>query len=114
LAVTVHAANLHDTVSGILPATLAFSSYPGIKRFCGDDGYRKTFESNVLETLGLGVDIAKRITPQFEVIPKRWVVERTFGWLGHSRRLSKDYEIRTRYAEAMIQISHAGTLLKRL
>ena len=80
MAVTVHAANLHDTVSGILPATLAFSSYPGIKRFCGDDGYRKTFESNVLETLGLGVDIAKRITPSLRSFPRGgWLSGRSDG-----------------------------------
>ena len=114
LSVSVHAANIHDTVAGIIPAMIAYESYPTIERFCGDEGYRKTFEDEVFSELGIGVDISKRIDPKFAVIPKRWVVERTFGWLGHSRRLSKDYEIRTYYSETMVRISHMHTLLKRL
>ena len=50
----------------------------------------------------------------FQVLPKRWVVERTFAWLNGSRRLSKDYETSCCSAETMIMISHAATLLKRL
>ena len=50
----------------------------------------------------------------FQVLPKRWVVERTFAWLNGSRRLSKDYETSCCSAETMIMISHAATLLNRL
>lgn len=114
LAVVVHAANIHDTKSGINPAKKAFEKYPTIKRFCGDEGYRKSFEEAVLAELGLGVDISEKIAPKFVVIPKRWVVERTFAWMGNSRRLSKDYEITTDSAENMVIISHLHTLLRRL
>ncbi len=114
LTVSVHAANIHDTVFGLAVAAQAYENYPSIKGFCGDEGYRKTFENEVSSELGLYVDISKRIDPKFAVIPKRWVVERTFGWLGNSRRLAKDYEIRTHCSEAMVQISHLHTLLKRL
>ena len=113
LAICVHAANIHDTKSGINPAKKAFKKYPTIEKFCGDEGYRKSFEEAVLEQLGLGVDISKRIKPVFEILPKRWVVERTFAWANHSRRLSKDYEIETVYEENMFMISHLHTLLKR-
>jgi transposase len=64
--------------------------------------------------LGLDVDISERISPKFEVQPKRWVVERTFAWAGYSRRLSKDYEITTDSAESMFKISHIHTLIRRL
>jgi len=114
LSVAVHAANIHDTTFGLVPAARAYENYPTLEKFCGDGGYRKTFENDVATELGLGVDISKRIKLEFEVLPKRWAVERTFAWLGHSRRLSKDYEIRYRNAEAMVQISHLHTLLKRL
>ena len=114
LAVSVHAANIHDTVFGLVPAAQACENYHTIKKFCGDQGYRKTFETNVAAELGRKVDISKRIDPKFAIIPKRWVVERTFGWMGHSRRLAKDYEIRTYFSEAMVCISHLHTLLKRL
>jgi len=76
LAVVVHAANIHDTKSGINPAKRAFEKYSSIKRFCGDQGYRKSFEKDVKQ-LGLGVDISERLSPQFVIQPKRWVVERT-------------------------------------
>ncbi len=113
LAVTVHAANIHDTKSGIIPAAKAYKKYPTLKKFCGDEGYRKSFEEDVLEQLGLGVDISKRIKPTFEVLPIRWRVERTFGWCIHSRRLAKDFEIKTLHAENIFMISHLHTLLRR-
>lgn len=115
LAVVVHAANTHDTKSGIAPATLAFECYPSIKKFCADMGYRGTFILDVDEVLGLGVDISEKIKPhEWEKLPWRWVVERTFSWLNNSRRLSKDYEISIASAEAVVKISHLHTLLKRL
>ena len=114
LSVVVHAANIHDTKSGINSAKKAFKKYPTIEKFCGDEGYRKSFEEAVLSELGLGVDISERIKPIFEVIPKRWVVERTFAWMNNSRRLAKDYEITTESEEAFVMISHLHTLLRRL
>lgn len=114
LSAVVHAANIHDTKSGIRPAKLAYEAYDTIKKFCGDDGYRKSFEEAVTAELTLDVDISKRIRPEFKILPKRWIVERTFAWLSNSRRLSKDYEIRTSSAENMIFISHISLLLKRL
>jgi len=113
LAVVVHAANIHDTKSGIKPAQKACSLYRTIKKFCADAGYRKSFVADVKKLLGLGVDISERIKPRFEIIPKRWIVERTLAWFGHSRRLSKDYEISTVSSEIMAVISNLHTLLKR-
>ena len=167
LAICVHAANTHDTISGINPAKKAFAKYPAIEKFCGDEGYRKTFIANVKTKLGLDVDISPKILPQHGVIPtcnlsnsnklvflpqcvvssssrafghassslpslvtktlrflllfrlqiginpKRWIVERTFTWVNHSRRLSKDYEISTVHEENMFMISHMHTLLRR-
>ena len=113
LAVKVHAANLHDTKTGIVPMKIAKEKYPTIKGSCGDDGYRKTFEEDG-KKIGVKVDISKRIKPIFEILPNRWIVERTFGWLNNSRRLSKDYEITIDSAEAFVMISHSRTLLKRL
>jgi putative transposase len=113
LAITVHAANIHDTKSGINPAEKAFNKHSTIQKFCGDDGYRKSFEEDVLERIGISVDISKRIKPEFEVLPLRWLVERTFEWANHSRRLSKDFEIKTAHEENKFMISHLHTLIKR-
>jgi len=113
LAINVHAANVHDTKSGITVAKKAVAKYPTIKGFCADAGYRKTFVLLVFAILGLFVNIVERICPGFELLPRRWIVERTFAWANHSRRLSKDYEIKTSHAENMFMISHLATLIRR-
>ena len=63
LGIVVHAANTHDTKSGINSAKKAFEKYPAIQKFCGDCGYRKTFIENVKVQLGLDVDISPKILP---------------------------------------------------
>ena len=68
---------------------------------------------NVKSELGLDVDISPKILPEFGVSPYRWIVERTFAWANHSRRLSKDYEISVESAENMFMVSHIATLLRR-
>ena len=115
MSVAVHAANIHDTKSGILAANIAKKHYPSIQGFCADAGYRGTFVSDIRQQFGLSVDISEKIRPhEWEKLPWRWVVERTFSWLNHSRRLSKDYEISIASAQAVLIISHLHTLLKRL
>ena len=113
LAVVVHAANIHDTKSGILVARDAFEKYPSIERFCADAGYRKTFEQDVSRELGLSVDISTRIKSEWEILPKRWIVERSLAWLNNSRRLSKDYEKSVPSAQAVCLIAAFRTLLNR-
>ena len=115
LAVKVHAANIHDTKGGIAAAALAYDKYPTIVRFCGDEGYRGTFEEYVAWDFDdVGVDISKRIKPEFVILPKRWIVERTFAWMNNSRRLSKDYELTVNSSENMSIISNLHTLLKKI
>ena len=104
---------IQNTKSGILAARKAFEKYPSIQRFCADVGYRKTFEQDVSRELGLGVDISARIKPEWQILPKRWIVERSLAWLNNSRRLSKDYEISVRSAQAVCIIAASHTLLKR-
>jgi len=114
LAIVVHAANIHDTKGGYRPATMAFDKYPTIQKFCGDEGYRGFFVDYVgWDFDDVGVDISERISPVFEVLPKRWIVERTFSWVNHSRRLSKDFDISALHEENMFMISHLHSLLKR-
>ena len=115
LYVVVHAANIHDTKSGELVAEPVCEKYPTIQNFCADAGYRGTFVRYMKEKFDMDVDISEKIKPhEWEKLPWRWVVERTFSWLNNSRRLSKDYEILKVSAAAMIKLSHIHTLLKRL
>jgi putative transposase len=54
------------------------------------------------------------VVPRFAVVPRRWVVERTFGWLGRFRRLSKDYEFLPASSEAVIYLAMVQILTRRL
>ena len=113
LAAVVHAANIHDTMAGIDVFSLACWKYPTIAAGSGDAGYRGTFVE-LAAALGRRIDISEKIKPAWEILPKRWVVERTFSWMNHSRRLSKDYEITKDSEKNFIYISHMHTLLRRL
>lgn len=115
LWVVVHAANIHDTKSGLFPALGAYTLFPSIQKFYADAGYRGTFVAEATDNLGIEVDIvARNRSKSWEILPKRWIVERTFAWMNNSRRLSKDYEKTTDSSEAMTRISHIHTLMKRL
>ena len=63
---------------------------------------------------GINLEITKRSQQQFEVIPRRWVVERTIAWVNRYRRLSKDYEYRTNTSESMIYMAGIKIMLRRL
>jgi putative transposase len=64
---------------------------------------------------GKKVDWQKLIPPQgFQVLPRRWVVERSFAWIGHNRRMSKDYERRCASSEAFVYAAMSRLMLRRL
>jgi len=60
------------------------------------------------------VEVIERTSKTFEQLPKRWIVERTFGWLNRFRRLSKDYELYTQLSEAMIYGSLIHLMVRRI
>jgi len=113
LYVKVHAANIHVTTIGghIFEQTL--NKYPTLQGACFDAGYRKTTVDYVKNTLGKVANISSRITEKWAVLPVRWVVERTLGWLNTSRRLAKDFEISISSEENFVMIAHSMTLLRR-
>ena len=114
LHIKVHEANTHDTVAGCGVFEEAIEKYPSLKGVCADAGYRKTMVEFVERVLKKTIEISELITPGWAIVAKRWVVERTFAWLGNFRRLSKDYEIAVVTAENMVMIAHSMMLLKRL
>jgi transposase len=106
LHIKVHAANTHDTKAGCAVFEEALKKYPSLQGVCADAGYRKTMEECVTKVLQKTIAISARISPGWAVLAKRWVVERTFAWLNHYRRLSKDYEIAVASAENIVIIAH--------
>ena len=71
---------------------------------------------HLLSFLGWRLEIVKRTDDMkgFVVLPRRWIVERTFGWFGRYRRLAKDYEEQTRNSETMIRLAMINLMLHRL
>jgi len=121
LAVVVHSAALQDRdgALGVLAKLLAAGSFPRLTLIWADGGYAGRlvrFLDRLKRSLGWALQIVKRTddVKGFVVLPKRWIVERTFGWLGRYRRLSKDYEEQTRNSETMIRLAMINLMLHRL
>ena len=87
-----------------------------LKKIWADGGYSGENFAKIAKRLGRLIEIVKRNDDMkgFEVLPKRWIVERTFGWLGRYRRLSKDYESRISSSVSMIQLAMINLMLHRL
>jgi len=88
--------------------------FPRLKRLWADGGYRGQFVTWARQVCGVTVDIVLRPDTGFVPLARRWVVERTFSWLGNSRRLSKDYEYFLSSSEAMLYVSSIRLMLRRL
>ena len=116
LILVVHAANVQDRDGAKLVLTQMVDKFPRLEKIWADGGYAGQLVTWTSELWGWILEIVKRTDklPRFMVQPKRWIVERTFGWLGRYRRLSKDYEQTTQSSEAMIRISMINLMLHRL
>ena len=112
-ATHIHSANLSDTVAGCDLLDKSLKMLPEVEAICADAGYRGTFVNYAKENWDREVHISEKIQDGFAVIPKRWVVERTFGWLNGQRRLSKDYEKITASSESMILIANFARNLRK-
>lgn len=105
LHVKVHATNIHDTKAACDVFNAASKKYPSITAYSADAGYCGTAVNHVDNKMKLKLHISKRIKDEFAILPKRWIVERTFAWLGNFWRLAKDFEILTESAENFIRIA---------
>ena len=117
IAVVVTSANVQD-YHGAKPALArAKDRAPGLKVVWADGISQKQWLIDwTREDCGWELQVVKRTDKEkgFKVQPKRWVVERTFGWLGRYRRLSKDYEKLTETSEAMIRMAMIHIMVRRL
>ncbi len=112
----MHAADIQDRDGGRqLGGSLKLEDWPRLKKLWADAGYRGSFEDWVSERTGWSVQIVKKpLGGGFQVLPRRWVVERTFAWLGKFRRLSKDYEALPQSEETWIYLAMTNLMLARL
>ncbi len=116
IAVVVHAANIQDRDGAKLVLAKLKGICPRLELIWADGSYAGKLIEWVKECESWALEIVKRCdnVAGFKVLPRRWVVERTFGWLGKYRRLSKDYEMLPESSEAMIYIAMINLMLRRL
>lgn len=115
-AVLVLPANVQDRAGAEQLLRPLIGRMPRLVRLWADGGYAGQLVDWVRQEAGWELEIvAKPATATtFVVLPKRWIVERTFAWLGKCRRLSKDYEHTIASSEALIRLAMIGLMLRRL
>jgi putative transposase len=116
LLVMVTSASLQDRDGGVQLGDEAQQQFARIKKIWADSSYRGELVEYVQLWCRFVLEIVKRPAEQrgFQVQKKRWIVERTLGWLNPFRRLSKDYENTTTSSESMVKIAHIHVLLRRI
>ena len=117
LGVLVTAANASERLGAIVVLDEAKEKLARLAVVWVDQGYSgKNFANAVRQVCGeqVRVEVIQRTGKTFEQLPKRWIVERTFGWLNRFRRLSKDYEVYSEVSEAMIYGSLIRLMVKRM
>jgi putative transposase len=116
LGVIVHAADIQDADSAWDLLKKVKQLHCWLKVVFADSVYNRVAVLLACFLLGLTLIIVRRIvgTTGFVVIPRRWIVERTLGWLGRWRRLSKDYEELPEVSEAMVTLAMIRLMLHRL
>jgi len=114
LMLMAHAANVQDRQGAKMVLPRAKQGCPRLRVIWADGGYSGQLVSWVASLCGWGLRIVKRCDVGFVVLPKRWIVERTFAWLGRYRRVSKDYEAVPQTREALISVPMIPLMVRRL
>ena len=114
----MHTADLQDRDGGVLLVATLFGLFPFLRKLYADGGYQGPVFQKALKRVLRQVDleIVKRSdhAKGFEVLPKRWIVERTIGWLNRCRRLAKDWENLNRKALAFLRLASIRLMLRKL
>ena len=118
LAVVAHKANIHDSVDALQAFEDMRFRIPGLAKIIADGCYRgKHLFDTIKTTLGCESEVVLRLDEcpsKFQVVPKRWIVERSFAWLENFRRLVIDYEFHAETAVAMIQLAFCFLMLNKI
>lgn len=116
LKVVVHEADIQDRDGAIWLLLAITGLFPRLVKLWVDGAYRGSLVEWAKEVVGLVIEVVERDrqTKGFTLLPRRWVVERTFAWLSNYRRLSKDYEYHFQSSEAMIYAAMVHLMVRRL
>ena len=113
----VHAADIQDRDGGMLVMSSLFGMFPFLLKLYADAGYQgPQFQQAMGQVLKrVNVEIVKRSDAgKFVVLPKRWIVERTIGWLNRCRRLAKDWECLNQNSLAFLRWASIRLMLRKL
>jgi putative transposase len=116
LCVVVHAANIQDRDGAKLVLSKARGLFPKLRLIWADGGYAGKLIEWAWRVCGWVLEIVKRsdTAKGWVLLPRRWVVERTFGWLSQCRALARDYEFHPETSEALLQVAMIHLMLRRL
>ena len=116
LAVLVLAADVSDRDGALLVLQMYAARYPDLRLIWGDSHYGGELSAETEAAYGIVVTVVSKPEGQagFVPLPRRWVVERFFGWLTHCRRLVRDYERNPAYSEAWVHLAAVHRMLKLL
>lgn len=115
LGVHITSAEVSDEHGGMYLLKKVAAQYPRLEKVWVDGAYRGLFAPYAWHVHGIETERSiQRKTRNYAVTSKRWVVERTFAWLGRYRRLSKDYDYHCRTSETWIYVAMSHLLVKRL
>ena len=116
LGVVVHAADIQDADGAWALLKRIKRLYRWLKAVFADGIYDRVAPLLACFLLGPTLIVVRRVAGAtgFILLPRRWVVERTLGWLGRWRRLSKDYEELPEVAEAMVKLAMIRLMVHRL
>lgn len=116
LVVLVTMAGIQDRDGGLRLLALLREKFSTIAHVWADGGYAGRLVTFARQVLAFGVEVVKRTDDLtgFQVLPRRWVVERTFAWISKHRRTVRDYETLPQHHEAMIYIAMIATMTRRL
>jgi len=113
----IHAADMQDRDGGVLVMATLFGMYPFLLKLYADSGYQgPKFQQGLHRVCRqVNLEIVRRSDAgKFVVLPKRWIVERTIGWLNRCRRLSKDWECLNRNALAFLHWASVRIMVRKL
>jgi len=115
VGLAVHAGDVQDRAGAEIVLSEVAGRFVRLKKLWADGGYAGELVHVARRWYGRTLQILKRTGKHtFKVLPKRWIVERTFSWLGKYRRLSKDYESDPRSSETMIRLAMINLMIHRL
>lgn len=116
IAIVIHNADIQDRTGAKEVINELKFKYPRLVKILADQGYTGELTEWTMKFFGWTIEIVKKVAgvSGFNVLPRRWVVERTFGWLGFQRRLVRDYETLTECSRSFVHLAMIRIMLNKI